>query len=108
MASSNQDDRHKLVQYFLDEELPMATVLYVLACIPTYFWLEGDMGNTGSIEGSVVIIAMITGSILLVPLIAQTLRHRFGIGVPQRIEKDESDIFGGTFATSGSDSTEEN
>lgn len=108
MPARENSDSHVIVQYFLEEEVPLATVIYVLACIPAYFWLEGDVGNAGYVDGSVVIIAMVTGSLLLVPLIAQTLRQRFGIGVPERIEKEESDIFGGSFGTSSGEAEEDN
>lgn len=71
----------------------LGTIVYVLICIPAYFWLEGPVGIAGTVDGSVVIVAMVTGSILLVPMIAKILRGRFGVGVPENLERIKSEAF---------------
>lgn len=80
-------------EYLLDEEHVLGTIVYVVLCIPAYFWLEGPVGIAGTVDGSVVIVSMITGSILIVPAIAKFLRSRFGVGVPENLERIQSEAF---------------
>ncbi|MFB6281470.1 MAG: hypothetical protein ABEH40_05585 [Haloferacaceae archaeon] len=82
-----------IIDYLLDEEYVLGTLVYVVLCVPAYFWLEGPVGIAGTVDGSVVIISMITGSILIVPAIAKFLRSRFGVGVPENLERIQSEAF---------------
>lgn len=93
MSGEPSAERSALVDYLLDEEHVLGTIVYVLLCIPAYFWLEGPVGIAGTVDGSVVIVSMVTGSILLVPMIAKILRSRFGVGVPENLERIQSEAF---------------
>lgn len=99
MSGESSSESSALVEYILDEEYVLGTIIYVLLCIPAYFWLKGPIGFAGKVDGSVVIVAMITGSILLVPATARFLRNRFGIGVPENLERVRSQAFKDSFNT---------
>lgn len=99
MPNKKQRELSRVLTSLLDREYPLAVVIYVVLCIPAYFWLEGPVGTAGTVVGSVVIAAMITGSLLLVPLLAWFLRNRFGIGVPENIERVENGAFRDSFNT---------
>ncbi len=54
----------------------VAIAIYVVASIPVYFWMVGTIGDAGTIEGGVVIAALVTGSLLFVPTIMGWLRKK--------------------------------
>lgn len=60
------------------DSLVVAVALYVIVCIPAYFWLEGPVGAAGTVHGSVVIAALILGSIMFVPVIKSVVDKRTG------------------------------
>lgn len=96
MSSESSTETPAIIEYLLDEEYVLGTLIYVAVCIPLYFWFEGPVGIAGTVYPSVVIFAMVSGSILLVPMIAKILRTQFGIGVPENLER----IKGGAFKDS--------
>ena len=61
----------------LDEHiLLVATVIYVLVSIPVYVWFEGPVGTAGTVDPTVVIGALILGSIIFIPAIMAGLRNQ--------------------------------
>ena len=58
--------------------LTIAIVVYVAICVPAYFWLQGPVGNAGTVDASVVIAALALGSIMLVPVIKSIVDKRSG------------------------------
>ena len=75
MASrpSNKSTTDKLVDNHL---LGISVAVYVALAIPMYFWLDGPVGDVGTIGPGVVVPALVMGSILVVPIIMSTLRSR--------------------------------
>ncbi|WP_254546747.1 hypothetical protein [Halomarina pelagica] len=60
------------------DPLVVAVVAYAIVCVPAYLWLEGPVGNAGTVDGSVVIAALALGSILFVPIVKSVLERRTG------------------------------
>ncbi|SHG41078.1 hypothetical protein [Halobaculum gomorrense] len=53
----------------------VAVVVYAALCIPLYFWLEGPVGEAGTVDGSVAAIGLIIASIMFVPVVRAGIRR---------------------------------
>jgi hypothetical protein len=77
MGQTNQaHDRDGGSQWITEHPLAAAVVVYALASVPLYFWLEGPVGTAGTVDGSVVVAGLVLGAIMLVPIIKAGLTNR--------------------------------
>lgn len=60
------------------DSLVVSVVLYAILCVPAYIWLQGPVGDAGTVDGSLVVIALILGSIMFVPVIKSMVDKRTG------------------------------
>lgn len=68
--------------------LVVATAVYAVLCVPSYFLLEGPVGTAGTVDGSVVIGGLVLGSILVVPMIKAVLRNWGVVGSQIEVNPD--------------------
>lgn len=90
---SQTEDRHSLLVRVLDRHLIAASFLvYVIVCIPVYFWLVGPVGDVNTIDSNVVVASLAIGSIVFVPAIMPWLRKKkFQLGYTSMSDWEMSD-----------------
>ena len=76
MASQGESKKSLSDRLVDNHLLGISIALYIIIAIPMYFWLDGPVGNVGTIGPGVVVPALVMGSILVVPIIMSTLRAR--------------------------------
>lgn len=60
------------------DPIKVAIITYAIICVPAYFWLEGPVDAAGTVGPGVVVIALLSGSLLFVPVINAGLKRQFG------------------------------
>ncbi|MFB6070106.1 MAG: hypothetical protein ABEJ76_03710 [Halanaeroarchaeum sp.] len=76
MAASDEHTKSLLDRLVDNHLLGLSLGVYVVAAIPVYLWLEGDVGTVGSIGHGVVAPGLAMGSLLAVPMIMGYLRSQ--------------------------------
>jgi hypothetical protein len=67
------------------------TITYAVLCVPAYLFLVSssflgaDHGMAGTMDGSVVIGALILGSLMFVPALTLRFKRQYGGGQAQRL-----------------------
>ncbi|MFB6124014.1 MAG: hypothetical protein ABEJ78_11225 [Haloferacaceae archaeon] len=59
--------------------------MYAAICIPVYPWLQGPVGNAGTIDVSVALGGLLMGALLFVPIIRSKLVRTYGGGQAARL-----------------------
>lgn len=81
MGLSNQThNRGNGSNWITRHSLAAAVIVYALASIPAYFWLQGPVGTAGRVPVSVAVAGLVLGTILIVPPIKSLLENRFASG----------------------------
>lgn len=75
-ASSTKDSRIGVA--ISNHQLAASLAIYVVIAVVAYAWLEGPVGIAGTVDGSVTVIGLALGSILIVPVIRGLLRKYVG------------------------------
>lgn len=81
MASATESQSGGVLQ---SNPLVVAIVAYAIICVPVYFWLEGPVGQAGTVDGSVAAIGLAVGAIMFVPIIKATIDKRTSRLGPRR------------------------
>jgi hypothetical protein len=81
MASTTESRSAQVASSY---SLALSVLAYAIVCVPVYFWLEGPVGQVGSIEGSVAAIGLAIGAILFVPIVKASIENRTSRLGPRR------------------------
>ena len=74
-----------------DRPLAAAIVVYALVCVPAYLvlvspsFLGADHAMAGTMDGSVVLGALIMGSLMFVPALTIRFKQQYGGGQAERL-----------------------
>lgn len=89
MGHSNQEHASQSLAWMTNHSLTASALVYLLICVPVYLWLEGPVGGAGTIDGSIVLFGLATGTLLFVPIIKAMVIQRFMLSPTEQFTAEE-------------------